>query len=750
MSSKYDTTVDLSDNNNSHTLMIQLIGSNRDVLDVGCANGYLGSVLKERGCRVVGVEVDPDAAQEAKTVLDEVVVGDLEELDLVTALGEDRFDVVVFGDVLEHLRDPLPVLRQSRRLLKANGYVVISVPNVAHGAVRLALLKGEFEYRDLGLLDNTHLRFFTRRTLDELLDDAGLVATDVRRTMAGIFDTELGIGRDEFPHQLVRSIEADPEATTYQFVVKAVVDDAAHAVRLLQQQLDEHRAELQRLQAGSVQAETAEPSRADAEVVVEPEALVTPRVGLLGAFDLDDLRNSILMRVVRSELARRLPGAEVRLLAPYGSLRPSRRDGGEAVQPLGPWTDARAAVLAEQFDCIVETGEVGAAEELARRYGDDETSSLMTVLSTGLGDHEASCPVIWAGVSLPRQVSEETVAVLAKVLHRRRWPGSVVDDDTLIALQQAGTGPVQVVPDPVLLAPRVFTPAVLGRRRDYLRALRWLPPSGEALIVQADDEHLPHAADIAAALAVIVAERPATTIVVAELDATGGDSAFASALVASLAMPVLRLGPEATTEDIVAAVAAADGFVGTSPVALALSLAFQVPHIGLDLVGGGGLESFARTSGRPNAFVTSAAEIRAALAAAPSRGHMAATAAGIAGSLDTHFDELARHVADVAFGRGGRPDGARPSIGYVHALEAAHRALQARLLSERAVLGDNRDGAEHESTPLEMWRLRREVEALELRLEQVTAELEALRGTRMFRTLQPARRMYGRLRGLPR
>src|SRR5688572_27606678 len=135
---KYDTELDLGNENNSHTLMVELVGWNRDVLDVGCANGYLGKVLKDRGCTVVGVEIDAEAARDAKEVLDEVVVGSLEELDLAERFGPERFDVVVFGDVLEHLRDPLVTLRQARRVLRPSGHIVISLPNVAHGSVRLA------------------------------------------------------------------------------------------------------------------------------------------------------------------------------------------------------------------------------------------------------------------------------------------------------------------------------------------------------------------------------------------------------------------------------------------------------------------------------------------------------------------------------------------------------------------------------------------------------------------------------------
>jgi 2-polyprenyl-3-methyl-5-hydroxy-6-metoxy-1,4-benzoquinol methylase len=229
-SSKYDTHVDLSLENNSHTLIVDLVGSHKRVLDVGCANGYLAKVLVDRGCEVSGVEFDQAAAEEARPLLKDLVVGDLEQLDLVAELGPDRFDVIVFGDVLEHLRDPLPVLRQARPLLAPGGYVVISIPNVAHGAVRLTLLQGKFDYRPLGLLDNTHIRFFTRQNLKALLRDAGLAATDFLRTTAGLFETELGLTPDQVPAGLVEQVLEDPDATTYQFVVRAVPDDGSWAV----------------------------------------------------------------------------------------------------------------------------------------------------------------------------------------------------------------------------------------------------------------------------------------------------------------------------------------------------------------------------------------------------------------------------------------------------------------------------------------------------------------------------------------
>jgi 2-polyprenyl-3-methyl-5-hydroxy-6-metoxy-1,4-benzoquinol methylase len=250
--SKYDVEVDLADSETSHAKMVDLVGSNKRVLDVGCSTGYLARTLSASGNRVWGVEYDAAAAAEARPHLERVVVGDLEALDLVAEFGEAAFDVVLFGDVLEHLRDPLPVLRQARPLLAPGGSVVISVPNVAHGDVRMALLLGRFRYTKLGLLDETHTRFFTRESLDVFLRDAGFVAVDVRRSRAALFTTEVGVREDEVDPAVVERLRRDPEAETYQFVLRAVRDD----VLALPEELAA-RAERQELRLREVEAEVA-------------------------------------------------------------------------------------------------------------------------------------------------------------------------------------------------------------------------------------------------------------------------------------------------------------------------------------------------------------------------------------------------------------------------------------------------------------------------------------------------------------
>ena len=220
MASKYDTKVNL-DGNSSHAQIVGLVGDDKRVLDVGAATGYLAEVLVGRGCRVTGIELEPEAARQAERYCDRVIVGNLEEMDLDSEIGGDRFDVIVFGDVLEHLKDPQEVLSRFGRFLRPRGYSVASIPNIAHASVRLALLQGEFRYRSLGLLDNTHLKFFTRETVEQLFEDAGFLISDLRRTVKGVFDTEIEFDRDAVPEDVLRQVQEDPEALTYQFIVMA-------------------------------------------------------------------------------------------------------------------------------------------------------------------------------------------------------------------------------------------------------------------------------------------------------------------------------------------------------------------------------------------------------------------------------------------------------------------------------------------------------------------------------------------------
>jgi 2-polyprenyl-3-methyl-5-hydroxy-6-metoxy-1,4-benzoquinol methylase len=161
----------------SHRLVLDEVPDGARVLDVGCATGYLAAELSRRSCVVDGIEFDPVAAQEARAHCREVTVGDLEapftHAAVEAMLAGTRPDVIICADVLEHLRDPWTILAWLRTLLAPGGRAVISVPNIAHWTTRRALLHGRFDYTNYGLLDRTHLRFFTRASAAELAHRAG-------------------------------------------------------------------------------------------------------------------------------------------------------------------------------------------------------------------------------------------------------------------------------------------------------------------------------------------------------------------------------------------------------------------------------------------------------------------------------------------------------------------------------------------------------------------------------------------------
>jgi SAM-dependent methyltransferase len=144
----------------------------RRVLEIGCGCGGLGRLLKERGHHVTGIELVPAAADEARRRLDHVLTADVEVDGL--PFPPDSFDAIVCADVLEHLVDPWRVLRQAAGVLAPGGVVVASIPNLQNGDVLWRLARGRWEYRERGITDFGHLRFFTLHTIRGLFAQAGL------------------------------------------------------------------------------------------------------------------------------------------------------------------------------------------------------------------------------------------------------------------------------------------------------------------------------------------------------------------------------------------------------------------------------------------------------------------------------------------------------------------------------------------------------------------------------------------------
>jgi 2-polyprenyl-3-methyl-5-hydroxy-6-metoxy-1,4-benzoquinol methylase len=156
------------------TDLVELIPDHaRRILDVGCGVGKTGQYLREKGFKeIFGVEINTNAGQQAKSFYKEVIIGDIEKD--VLPFNRSFFDCILYGDVLEHLIDPWKVLRSHREILKDDGIIICSIPNIRYYKIlKPLILNGRWEYVDLGILDRTHLRFFTLKTIEDMFRETG-------------------------------------------------------------------------------------------------------------------------------------------------------------------------------------------------------------------------------------------------------------------------------------------------------------------------------------------------------------------------------------------------------------------------------------------------------------------------------------------------------------------------------------------------------------------------------------------------
>lgn len=217
----------------SHRIILEMVkdvsGQKLRVLDLGCSRGYLGRELKKiSDTYLVGVDCDDHSLEEARPFYNQVVLADLEK---ELPLPAEEFNLFLLGDILEHLRNPEGLLGEVRRLAQGpNSYVIVSVPNVANLYVRLRLLFGSFSYADKGILDKTHLRFFTAGSMEDLLKKFGLKIMQFRTTPIPL-DVALPqlLGRSLvvscLQPVLVLAAKLWPSLFAYQFVVLAKIED---------------------------------------------------------------------------------------------------------------------------------------------------------------------------------------------------------------------------------------------------------------------------------------------------------------------------------------------------------------------------------------------------------------------------------------------------------------------------------------------------------------------------------------------
>lgn len=179
MSQIYGKIFNDSNLSETHFKIIEIAGGNKEVLELGSSTGYLTKQMNRRGCLVDIVEIDKADAQVAEKFARKTYVGSLEDLDFIEKIDR-KYDVIVASNILEHLKNPFKILRLIKDKLKKDGQVLIALPNIACWAIRKDLFfKGKFDYKETGILDKTHLRFFTYFTAQDLVKESGLKILDI-------------------------------------------------------------------------------------------------------------------------------------------------------------------------------------------------------------------------------------------------------------------------------------------------------------------------------------------------------------------------------------------------------------------------------------------------------------------------------------------------------------------------------------------------------------------------------------------
>jgi 2-polyprenyl-3-methyl-5-hydroxy-6-metoxy-1,4-benzoquinol methylase len=194
LSAYSEFVVDLQNENSSWRKVFDLVTANSQVLDVGCNSGYFAKVLiEQKGCHVDGVEIDRDDAQRARAICSTVFEGDVEDSSFALYKARQSYDFVVCLDIIEHLRNPTLAVQRFAELLKPDGRLIFSIPNMANGSVRLGLLQGLFDYQREGLLDETHLHFYTLKAICKLVEESGLSWHGLTQTVYDVMPETIGL-----------------------------------------------------------------------------------------------------------------------------------------------------------------------------------------------------------------------------------------------------------------------------------------------------------------------------------------------------------------------------------------------------------------------------------------------------------------------------------------------------------------------------------------------------------------------------
>src|SRR3972149_735555 len=209
--------------------VVRIVGENKRVMEVGAGPGSITRLLTSASnCRVTALEIDSEAIKKLAPFCERVYQVDLNDKAWPEVIESgDRFEVIVAADVLEHVYEPLTVLKAMKGFLNEDGYMVISVPHVGHSVIHACLLEEDFEYSDFGLLDRTHIRFFGIKNIQKLFEDAGLKIVHAEFVVRNPEHTEFANRWSRISPEIRNVLAKNPYGSVYQVVVKAVPDHAA-------------------------------------------------------------------------------------------------------------------------------------------------------------------------------------------------------------------------------------------------------------------------------------------------------------------------------------------------------------------------------------------------------------------------------------------------------------------------------------------------------------------------------------------
>lgn len=204
------------------------------VLEIGCGIGTTCRAVKERypECKTTGIDINEKSIRKAADVIDSTIFADTEKEEL-SSLGieEGSFDYIIYGDVLEHFEHPWEILRSHKKYLKEDGKILASIPNIRHYSILLSLVYGRWTYQPSGILDATHLRFFTLREIRWLFRSAGFYIYDIKGSpdlKPEDLKLTLGLSHFDFNIEDIRLQNVPraevPEFSIIQFLVKAGKD----------------------------------------------------------------------------------------------------------------------------------------------------------------------------------------------------------------------------------------------------------------------------------------------------------------------------------------------------------------------------------------------------------------------------------------------------------------------------------------------------------------------------------------------